>query len=79
MSDFIEINKLSPTEAMNQDLDAGYAAITITLNNGCIEVEHSDKTVLFCATKVKRGTWNDLWSILYNCGQVEYSHQRNIN
>ena len=72
MSDYIQKNSMSPGEAMKRGLDAGSATIKVRKNNGAIEVLNSSGAILLQAKNVEAGTWNTLWAILENCGDIDY-------
>ena len=72
MSDYIEKNSLTPGEALNSGLDAGAATMKIRHNNGALEVVNGTGAILLQAKNVKDGTWNTLWAILENCGDIDY-------
>ena len=72
MSDYIKKNSMSPGEAMQCKFDAGSAEIKICKNNGALEVVNGTGAILLQAKNVKDGTWNTLWAILENCGDIDY-------
>jgi hypothetical protein len=76
-SKFITENKLSPGKAMNADLDAGSARISIEKNNGVIEVTNGNGAILLQSKNVPAGTWDAIWNILETRGDIEYRVKTN--